>query len=424
MRITLFSVGTQGDVRPFVALGCGLMADGHEVRLATGRDSETMVKAHGLDYSPLNADFLEIMRRDPKALQKGLNPIAFVRTARRELSRMADGWSKDGYRAALGADLLIGGGMVAGLAASLGERLEIPSAGAHLQPVTPCPDIPPMMLPPPKKPRPGFVNTGLYHVCQLLVWQMLSPAYKTVRQELDLPKASYWRTFHSENAHKIKHLYGFSPTLIPPSPHWTDSVKVTGNWLLEEHNWQAPDDLLAFLDAGEKPIYVGFGSMLGEDIEAFTLKVIEAIQLSGKRAILATGWGGLSPDAVNPQEIFVLNSAPHDWLFPRVSLAVHHGGAGTTAAALHAGIPSVVVPFYGDQPFWAWRLQQLGIAPPAPLRHQLTAPALARAIKQASQLPMQITAAALGEQARSENGIQTAIDQLKAWELLPRSSAS
>ncbi len=419
MQITIFSIGTQGDVRPFVALGRGLQRAGHRVRIASAQTCEGLVTEHGLEFAPLSANFLEIMARDPRVLQRGLNPLSFVTTARRELQSMAMDWAEQGMAAARGSDLLLGNGMVAALAAALGEVLDVPVVETHLQPVTPCPDIPPMMLPPPRNPLPGLVTQSLYHICRVLTWQMLSPAYAQVRGQLGLGPLPWSGPFYRRKRDEHRVLYGFSPLLVPRSKYWPSSVQVAGNWFLDAaQRWQAPAILEQFLAAGPRPIYVGFGSMLSNDAEELTGKVVEALRRSGQRAILATGWGGLAPQVADNENILVIDSAPHDWLFPRVALAVHHGGAGTTAAALRAGIPSVVVPFFGDQPFWAWRLAQLGVAPPALERKTLSAAELSAAITAGLQPAMQLRAAELGERLRAEDGVANAIAQLEDWGLL------
>lgn len=423
MKIALFSIGTQGDVRPFVALGLGLQAAGHEVRIASGETCRDLVEQHGLTFVPLTADFLDIMARDPKALQKGLNPLSLLRTARRELMAMASDWAEQGMVAAQGAQLLIGNGMVASLAAALGEVLSIPTVESHLQPITPCGDIPPMMLPPPRGHRPQGINRFLYHSCRQLTWQMLGPAVAKVRRDLGLQALPWYGPFYQRREnHRV--LYGFSSLLVPPSAEWPASVKVAGNWFLEEGgDYRPSEELAAFLAAGPAPVYVGFGSMLGENIAEFTDDVVAAIRRSGQRGILATGWGGLSADIDAGDDILVIPGAPHDWLFPRVAMAVHHGGVGTTAAALRAGIPSVVVPFFGDQPFWGWRLNQLGVAPPTLARKKLDAAQLAEAMAWCQGGEVVDRATLLGAELRREDGIAKAIVILNQWGLLEAANA-
>jgi sterol 3beta-glucosyltransferase len=419
MNITIFSIGTQGDVRPFIALGLGLQAAGHKVCIASGKTCENLVTQHGLTYSALTADFLEVMAQDPRAIQRGLNPLALMTTARRHLKDMSQHWATEGLAAAKGADLLLGNGMMAVLANSLGEALNIPAVETHLQPVTPCPDIPPMMLTPPEKPRIGTVNEILYHVLRVITWRMLSAAYSPVRKSLKLSALPWYGPYYRQKTEHRRILYGFSPALLPASPSWPAGVQVCGNWFLNgESQWQPSQDLEQFLADGDKPIYIGFGSMLSDDTDNLSAIIYDAIAKTGRRAILATGWGGLTAQTQNNPNIFVIDGAPHDWLFPQVALAVHHGGAGTTAATIRAGIPSVVVPFFGDQPFWAWRLEQNGVAPNMLKRSALTALALAQAIGLASSDVMQAAAVKLSQKVAKEDGVQTAMALLEQWGLL------
>ncbi|OWY59323.1 UDP-glucose--sterol glucosyltransferase, partial [cyanobacterium TDX16] len=170
------------------------------------------------------------------------------------------------------------------------------------------------------------------------------------RAAIGLPKRS-WRTddLIRADGSPVPVLYSYSPSVVPPPADYPASVAVTGYWFLDDaQDWQPPADLLAFLDAGAPPVYVGFGSMAGTDAAAKTRLVIAALQQSGQRGVLASGWGGLQASDL-PESVFLLEQAPHDWLFPRMATVVHHGGAGTTAAGLRAGKPSVICPFIADQ---------------------------------------------------------------------------
>ena len=195
---------------------------------------------------------------------------------------------------------------------------------------------------------------------------------------------------------------------------------MTGYWFFNQSQWRPSEALSEFLAAGPKPVYIGFGSMVSSNATWFTETVLAAIKKSGQRAVLASGWGGLAgEEGAQSEQIFFLRHAPHDWLFPRMSAAVHHGGAGTTAAAVRAGIPSVIVPFYGDQPFWARCLNRQGVAPPAVERKAMTADTLASALA-ATQHPAMIErAVALGNAVRVEDGVGEAVRYLREWGLLP-----
>jgi UDP:flavonoid glycosyltransferase YjiC (YdhE family) len=229
-----------------------------------------------------------------------------------------------------------------------------------------------------------------------------------------------WYGPYFRDLHQARIINGFSQHVLPRPPDWTDNSQVTGYWFFDHPQWSLPDALSQFLAAGPKPVYVGFGSMVSSDAVAFTDIVLDGIKKSGQRAVLATGWGAMDGDE-GPQDrqIFMLRHAPHDRLFPHMSAAVHHGGAGTTAAAVRAGIPSVIVPFFGDQPFWANRLNRKGVAPPALERKRLTSAALASALSTTQQPTMIKAAAALGRAVRAEDSIGEALRHLRTWNLLP-----
>ncbi len=176
-------------------------------------------------------------------------------------------------------------------------------------------------------------------------------------------------------------LSAYSPSIIPHPADWPDSVHITGYFFADtQADWQPSPELEAFLEAGDPPVYIGFGSMAGRDPEQFARLILEALAKSGQRGLLLTGWGGLHPESV-PDNVFVVDSAPHSWLFPRMAAVVHHGGAGTTAEGLRAGVPSVIVPFILDQPFWGARIKALGLGPDPIPQKNLTADRLANAIK-------------------------------------------
>ena len=211
-------------------------------------------------------------------------------------------------------------------------------------------------------------------------------------------------------------LGAYSPSLIPHPADWPDSVHVTGSYSLDaEADWQPSPALEAFLAAGEPPVYIGFGSMAGRNPEQLARLILEALAKSGQRGLLLTGWGGLRTESV-PDNVFVVDSAPHSWLFPRMAAVVHHGGAGTTAEGLRAGVPTVIVPFVFDQPFWGARVKALGLGPEPIPQKQLTADRLAHAIRIAvTDSGMRQRASAFGAAMRGENGVGNAVKVVKRY---------
>ena len=216
-------------------------------------------------------------------------------------------------------------------------------------------------------------------------------------------------------------LYAYSAAVAPPPPDWGKWIEVTGYWFLDRPtDWRPPPALAAFLDEGPPPVCIGFGSMTNRDPTELARTVARALDLTGQRAVVLTGWGGLPPGEL-PREIFAIDSVPHDWLFPRVAAVVHHGGAGTTAAGLRAGVPTIIVPFFADQFFWGKRVFDLGVGPRPIPRKRLDADTLATAIWAATTDPdMHGRASALSERIRAEDGVARAVATFERHMQRPR----
>lgn len=415
--VVIFTIGTQGDIRPLVALGIGLRQAGYPVRIVTSDNFAEMIRSAGLEFFPLTSNFQTLLEADRGLIDDGLDMQAIARSFRDCFASWAPQWVSQGLAACEGAGLLIGVGNVTLLAKSLAEARGIPFVCAQLQPLTPSRVLPPTVFVGSKRQLSPRLNLGAYQLLRMLVWYVMRPAINgIVRPQLGLKKYPWYGPYFTSNS---KVIYGFSQQVLSRPVDWPDTVHIAGYWFLDQPQWQPPEALHAFLHAGPKPIYIGFGSMLSSNTKAFTETVIAAVRKSGQRAVLASGWGGLDGvDGALDEQICVIRHAPHDWLFKQVSMAVHHGGAGTTAAAVRAGIPSVIVPFFGDQPFWARCLQREGVAPPALDRKSLSADVLANAIDSALKEPMRQAATALGQRVRAEDGVGEAIRCLQAWGFL------
>ena len=420
--IVIFTIGTQGDIRPCVALGQGLHRAGYPVRIATSANFAELVREAGLEFYPLTADFQAMLEADRTITDRALNLRAMARIFRERYASWAANWVEEGLAASEGAGLLIGVSNSTLLAKALSEAQGIPFAIARLQPLTPSRELPPMVLSGSRHKLPGVLSLGAHHLLFQMVWSVMRPAINDiVRPQLGLSRYPKYGPYLFRSAlHRAKVINGFSKHVLPRPADWPESSQVTGYWFFHQAQWRPPEALSEFLAAGPKPVYIGFGSMVSSNATSFTETVLAAVKKSGQRAVLASGWGGLSGDeGPQSEQIFFLRHAPHDWLFPRMSAAVHHGGAGTTAAAVRAGIPSVIVPFYGDQPFWARCLNRQGVAPPAVERKTLTTDTLAFALT-ATQHPAMIQKAiALGDAVRAEDGIGEAVRCLHEWGLLP-----
>lgn len=419
-QITLIALGSQGDVRPMVALGGGLKRAGHAVRVAANDPFADLITSEGLDFARLSSGDVRAGMRAMMAhvAEHGQNPTKMIRMSQDMMRAMATDWSTEALAACADADLIVGGGSAATpsalIAASLAEKLDLPFVQAYLSPTMLATNFPFGDLP-------KWGNTALHHFLMIMFWRGLAPTINDGRRTLGLRPYSWIGPQYRLRREQRPILFAFSPQIVPSTGPCPEHIKVPGYWFLDRSNWTPPQALVDFLAAGPKPIYVGFGSLPSQNAEATTRAVLDALRQTARRAVLATGWGGLADltyDESLRERVLIIDEAPHDWLFPRVELAVHHGGAGTTAAAVGAGIPSVVAPFFGDQPFWAARLEQLGVAPASVPQKDLTADRLAVAIQAASSDTMRATAAELGQRIRAEDGVATAISALREWRLI------
>jgi sterol 3beta-glucosyltransferase len=256
---------------------------------------------------------------------------------------------------------------------------------------------------------PGWLNRFSYHLVAEVLWRAFRKATDTARAKAGLPPGrKIW------SGHPM--LYGISPALLPQPADWPDNAWMCGQWVRPAPKWDAPRSLQDFLSGGDAPIYVGFGSMVGFDQSALLDVVISAV--AGRRALFYPGWN--NADSLKlPPNFYVIGDTPHDWLFPRTSLIIHHGGSGTTHSAARAGVPSVVLPFAADQFFWAEQLRRRGIAPAAASGPKVTAGILSRAIDATQTAEMQKRASAVGAVIRTEDGLAKAVEKVHA--LLARS---
>jgi sterol 3beta-glucosyltransferase len=415
MRIAILTLGSRGDVQPYVALGAGLKAAGHAVSIATSITFEPFIRRRGLDFVPIAGDVRELLETDEglALLHAGGNPIHLIRRVAR-LVRVAEPpveqMLRDVWQACQGADRIVFAGLMFYYGDYLAPKLRVPLYLSSHGPKTPTCAFHQLWFPAPPAWLPigkGVYNQLTHYVVRQLLWQfgppLLNKAWRKVFGGPPLP--------YRVPKQRLPTLYCYSPAVVPKPTDWGDNQHVTGYWFLDcEPDWQPPADLIDFLQSGPPPVYVGFGSMSNCKPEEVTDIVLQALKRSGQRGVLVTGWGGLS-NADLPDDVFKLDSIPHDWLFPQTSAIIHHGGAGTTGAGLRAGVPSIVVPFFADQPFWGQRVYALGVGPrPIPLK-RLSVARLAEAITVAtSDTEMQRRAAALSQQIQAENGVKRAVE--------------
>jgi UDP:flavonoid glycosyltransferase YjiC (YdhE family) len=410
MKVTIIATGSRGDVQPYVALGKGLKEVGHTVRVLASQDFQNLITAHGLEFFDMGGSIETVAQNMEGLLEQG-NFIKILSSMGPAAQRLVGQAAINGLVACQSSDLIIGGlgGIFVGL--TLSEKLGIPFVPAYLYPFTPTREFPSVLSPLPRTRLPSWANSLSHRLAQQMMWQTFRAADNKARgQVLQLAPASFWGPFASLQQKKQTILYGYSPQVIPFPKDWDDFIHVTGYWFLEPSaGWEPAIDLDNFLQSGPPPIYIGFGSMVNRKPEETTDLVLQALARTGQRGVLSSGWGGLKKEDL-PETVFMIGSVPHSWLFPQMAAVVHHGGVGTTAAGLRAGIPAIVTPYFGDQPFWGQRVYELGVGPKPIPRQRLTVDLLAESIRCAvSDTAMREKAARLGEHIRAENGIARAV---------------
>ena len=421
MRVLILTLGSRGDVQPFVALGAALRARGHDVALSTGRGFEAMIEAKGLTAAPLSDDVREQVRSPEiqQALRSFSGKVRAWRAAkgwfRRQLDEM---W---GVAQEVRPDVIVYHYAKALAAQHIAEALSIVAMPVTLIPaLAPTSAFPSLAVPVRSL---GPVGNRLSHqALNGLIAALLSGKVRAWRHEsLDL-HANYagglldgYAPPQHPGGRKAPRFHAFSRYLVARPDDWAERDQVPGYWFCEPADgWEPPDSLARFLEAGPPPVYVGFGSMPSENAGKLTRIVVEALEAADMRGILASGWGGLD-DSLRAKRIHFLESAPHDWLFPRCSAVVHHGGAGTTHEGLRWGRPSIVCPVFGDQPFWGRRVADIG-AGPAPIpQKKLTPESLATALTAARSPAVVTRAEEIGTQIRAEPGTDAAVSAIEAF---------
>lgn len=412
MKVVILTVGTRGDVQPYVALGRGMRARGWDVVVATSPRFEPLVRTAGLDFAPLRADFVAMMDAPQDDVLGARNPFQMMREIRSTVFPMMRRMLDDAWDASQGAGLIVyHPKALAG--PHLAERLDIPCVVAPVVPI---------VVPTSAFPAPG-VNVHLGKFFNRLTYTLLAHGTRMFqsliddwrRETLGLAPFPKKAGMYTVRGRAVPVVHGVSRHVVPRPPDWPSHAVMAGYWFLEDEDWRPPSSLEEFLSAGRPPIYIGFGSVAGRQAEGLPRAIVQAVQSVGARAVVAFG-----PHADEnflrslPDTIFPLDSAPHTWLFPKMAAVVYHGGAGTVAAGLQAGKPTVLCPFMTDQPFWARRLFELGVSPRPIPGKKLTAARLTDALTAVLHDSAVIERARrLGEKLRAEDGVARAVDYLE-----------
>lgn len=443
MNIVIQIVGSRGDVQPFIALGQVLKQTyGHRVRVATHPTFRDFVTENRLEFFSIGGDPAELMAfmvKNPGLMpgfdamrngdigkrRKGINEMitgcwrscieAGDGTGLEASDNLLDGRSFDSG-VSLGGDPMCKPFVADAIIANppsfahmhIAEKLGIPLHLMFTMPWSPTQAFPhPLANIQSTNCDPSITNFLTYALIDMMTWQGLGDVINRFREKtLNLEPVSIMWVPGLASRLRIPYTYCWSPALIPKPEDWANHIDISGFYFLNlASNYTPPDDLAAFLAAGPPPIYIGFGSIVVDDPNAMTKMIFEAIEKTGQRALVSKGWGGIGADQVGiPEGVFMLGNCPHDWLFKQVSCVVHHGGAGTSAAGISSGRPTVVVPFFGDQPFWGAMIARAGAGPKPIAYKDLTADQLAAAIQEALKPGSLERAAELSDKIRQEKG--------------------
>ncbi|PWY91005.1 sterol 3-beta-glucosyltransferase, partial [Aspergillus heteromorphus CBS 117.55] len=414
LRITCLTIGSRGDVQPYIALCKGLLAEGHRPKIATHAEFEPWVRKHGIDFASVDGDPAELMRI---CVENGMFTYSFLKEASLKFRGWIDDLLSSAWRACQDSDLLIESpSAMAGI--HIAEALRIPYFRAFTMPWSRTRAYPHAFAVPEYK-MGGAYNYITYVMFDNVFWKAIAGQVNRWRKkELGLKATG----LDKMQPNKVPFLYNYSPSVVPPPLDYPDWIRITGYWFLSEgNNWTPPAGLIQFIqrarEDGKKIVYIGFGSIVVSDPSALTRTVVESVQKADVRCILSKGWSDRLGDPASakseiplPPEIFQIQSAPHDWLFSQIDAAAHHGGAGTTGASLRAGVPTIIKPFFGDQFFFGTRVEDLGVGI---CMKKLNVSVFSRALWEATHSERMIAKAReLGVQIRSEDGVDTAIQAI------------
>ncbi|KAM0268248.1 hypothetical protein ACHAQH_010016 [Verticillium albo-atrum] len=427
--IAIHIVGSRGDVQPFIPIAQLLKSTyGHRVRICTHPAFKDFVESNGVEFFSIGGDpeaLMAYMVKNPGLLPSRESMRAGDISKRRaEMSEIINGGWRSCIEAGNGMsrqpvkaanvpdsnDLFIADAIIANPPSMAhihcAEKLGIPLHMVFTMPWSPTEAFHhPLAAMNYGDSDAKSANYLSFMVMELLTWQGLGDIINKFRmQTLHLDPISPMWGCNLLPRHRVPFTYLWSETLIPKPEDWDSHIQITGfSFLPMASTYTPPDDLAAFLKEGPPPVYIGFGSIVVDDPQALTRLIFEAVKQAGVRAIVSKGWGGVGAGDV-PPNVYLIGNCPHDWLFQRVSAVVHHGGAGTTAAGIAAGRPTVVVPFFGDQPFWGKMIARAGAGPtPVPFK-AMTAETLAASIIFALQPEVQVAAHAMAEHIEEEDG--------------------
>ncbi|XP_061961915.1 sterol 3-beta-glucosyltransferase UGT80A2-like isoform X2 [Populus nigra] len=420
LQIVILIVGTRGDVQPFIAIGKRLQDYGHRVRLATHSNFREFVLTAGLEFYPLGGDpkvLAGYMVKNKGFLPSGPSEVSIQRNQIKEIIYSLLPACKDpdiDSKIPFKADAIIANPPAYGHT-HVAEALRVPLHIFFTMPWTPTSEFPhPLSR---VKQSAGYRLS--YQIVDSMIWLGIRDMINDLRKKkLKLRPVTYLSGSQGSDS-DVPYGYIWSPHLVPKPKDWGPKIDVVGFCFLDlASNYEPPEPLLKWLEAGQKPIYIGFGSLPVQEPEKMTQTIVEALEQTGQRGIINKGWGGLGNLAEPKDFIYLLDNCPHDWLFLQCKAVVHHGGAGTTAAGLKAACPTTIVPFFGDQPFWGERVHARGVGPPPIPVDEFSLTKLVEAIHFMLDPKVKERAVELAKDMENEDGVAGAVQAF--FKHLPR----
>lgn len=371
MKITMVSIGSTGDVLPYLVLGKELQARGHEITICAFSEFHEITIDAGLRFLPLYGNSKNFISE----LMNGGEGIGFLRRAAHILSEMAEPMMQSILSACEDADGIISV-YLAEVVQTVAEVLHKPYIQTQFFPMEKTAQT--AISSAPFRKLGKAWNLLTYDLGYLLIGGIEKYLLDDWRVAHGLPKKKLQtKRNYQVNGHYLPVIYAIPPQIFPRPKEWNEHVYMTGFWR-EDTSPQPDEGIVRFLEKGSKPIYIGFGSMNDDHMQKTLDVVLDALRRAHLRAVISSGWG----DAViqPTDDLYPLQYVSHTWLFNEVCATVHHGGAGTTAASLYAGKPMLIIPFSGDQPFWGERIHAMKLGPKPLNRNQVKSDVLAKTL--------------------------------------------
>lgn len=408
MKITMLTLGSTGDVRPFVLLGRELSSRGHQITVATFSPFREMIESAGLRCYPISGDVEVFMSN---IMKPGTSALTYLPQVEKSLRSVAPQLVDDLSASCSDADAIICN-FFGSVYYSIAEKYNIPLVQVHLFMMDPNGDAPISAFRPQRMGR--VMNEFTYKVGYLLIGSVEKRYLNSWRKENGVTtRKPRTAPDYRIGDHRIPVIYAMSPLVLPRPTEWDEHIRMSGFWYDDTPvSWTPPEDLVRFMEDGDPPVYIGFGSMNSGNMNRVMTLVLRAVHAAHVRAVINLGWSG--ENLKSTRNVYFGEYIPHDWLFPRVSAVVHHGGAGTTAAGLRYGKPTLVIPFGGDQPFWGNRVRELGCGPKPIHRTDLTVRKLTSALLDlVSHKSYRTSASELSERLNLEKGTIRAADMIE-----------